>query len=524
MRRPVGFFLLVCVLSAQSFDIVLSGGRIVDGAGNPWRRADMGIVGDRIAALGDLRAAQTKQRLDVTGFVVAPGFVDIHSHAGRDVFENPNLESMVRQGITMALDGNDGGGSPLPLAPFLDKVAKSKPVINFGWFVGHGSIRSAVMGTVNRHASEEELRRMRDLARTAMTDGAFGLSTGLFYVPGNYAPTEEVIEIAKVVGELGGMHISHMRDEAAGILDSVRETIRIGEEGKLPTQVTHHKIIGGASWGKSVQTLMLIEEARARGVDVSLDQYPYTASHTGSAAMFPQWSLEGGRAALLERLQAPESRARIKAEVARRILEDRGAGNPKNVQFNRCDFDPSLNGKTLADATSLRGLPVTIENAAEVALELQQKGGCSAIYHAISEADVERIMKYPGTMIATDGEAPVFGKGSPHPRAYGTFPRVLGRYVRERKLLTLEDAVRRMTSLPASRLKLFDRGLLRAGMAADIVVFDPERIADRSEFTKPHQYSVGIRHVLVNGEFVLRDEQMTGARPGRVLFGPARHQ
>lgn len=514
----------LCLLFAQAFDTILSGGRIIDGSGNPWYRADVGITGDRIAAIGDLRAADAKQRVDLPGLVVSPGFIDIHSHAGRDLPENPSMENVIRQGITTALDGNDGGSSPLPMRPFFDKVAASKPPLNFGWFVGHGAIRSHVMGSVNRHATPDELQRMRDFARAAMLDGAFGLSTGLFYVPGNYAPTEEVIEIAKVVGSLGGMHISHMRDEAAAVLDSVRETIRIGEEGKLPTQVTHHKIIGGANWGKSAETLRLIDEARQRGVDVSLDQYPYTASHTGSAAMFPQWALEGGRSALLERLEAPKSRARIKTEVARRIREDRGAGDPKNVQFNLCDFDPSLNGKTLADATALRGMPVTIENAAEVALDLQKQGGCATIYHAISEADVERIMKYPGTMIATDGEAPVFGKGAPHPRAYGTFPRVLGRYVREKKLLTLEDAIRRMTSLPASRLKLLDRGILRPGMAADIVVFDPAVVTDRSEFTKPHQYSVGIRHVLVNGTFVLREEKMTGEHPGRVLYGPGRRE
>jgi N-acyl-D-amino-acid deacylase len=512
----------LCLFFAQALDVILTGGRVVDGTGNPWYRADVAIEGDRIVAIGDLRTTSAKNRVDCAGFVVAPGFIDIHSHIARDLAENPNLEGIVRQGITTALDGQDGG-SPIPLRPFLDKVAAAKPIINFGWFVGHGSLRNEVMGLVNRHASQDELQRMRDLARAAMLDGAFGLSTGLFYVPGNYAPTEEVIEIAKVVGSLGGMHISHMRDEAAGVLDSVRETIRVGEEGGLPTQITHHKIIGSAAWGKSADTLQLIEQARARGVDVSLDQYPYTASHTGSAAMFPQWSLEGGRKALLERLQAPESRARIKAEVGRRIREDRGGGDPKNVQFNRCDFDPALNGKTLADATARRGFPVTIENAAEVALELQTKGGCSTIYHAISEADVERIMRYPGTMVATDGDAPVFGKGSPHPRSYGTFPRVLGRYVRERKIISLEDAIRHMTSLPADRLKLLDRGILRPGMIADIVVFDPERIADKSEFTNPHQYSVGIRDSMVNGNFVLRDGKLTGMHPGRVLYGPARN-
>lgn len=511
----------LCLLFAEAFDVILSGGRVVDGTGNPWWRADVGIRGERIAAIGDLSAAEAKQKVDVTGMVVAPGFIDIHSHAGRSVFTNPNLENMVRQGVTLALDGQDGS-SPLPLRPFLDKVAAAKPMINFGWFAGHGSIRTQVMSLANRKASADDIQKMRELARAAMRDGAFGLSTGLFYVPGNYAATEEVIEIAKVVGELGGIHISHMREEGAGILDSVRETIRIGAEGKLPTQVTHHKIIGAASWGKSAETLRLIEEARAAGVDVSLDQYPYTASHTGSAALFPQWSLEGGSKALLERLHAPESRARIKTEVMRRIRDDRGGGDPKNVQFNQCSFNTSLNGKTLADATQERGQQPTLENAAETALQIQEKGGCSTIYHAIAEADVERILRYPGTMIATDGEAPAFGAGSPHPRAYGTFPRVLGLYVREKKLLTLEDAIRRMTSLPASRLKLTGRGLLRPGMYADIVVLNAAAIQDRSEFTRPHQYSTGIQDVLVNGQFILRQEKLTGARSGQVLFGPAR--
>jgi N-acyl-D-amino-acid deacylase len=273
----------------------------------------------------------------------------------------------------------------------------------------------------------------------------------------------------------------------------VRETIRIGEEGGLPTQVSHHKIIGKSNWGASAETLKLVAEARRRGVDVTIDQYPYTASSTGTAAMFPQWSLEGGAKALKERMASTDGRARIKAEIARRIEEDRGAGDPSNVQFARCEWDASLNGKTLADATRARGMQVTIPNAAEVAMEIQARGGCSAIYHAINEKDVVRIMQSPWTMIASDGEAPVFGKAAPHPRAYGTFPRVLGRYVREQHVLTLEDAVRRMTGFPAARLKLTDRGLLRPGMKADVVAFDAETIIDKSEFTAPHQYSVGMR-------------------------------
>jgi N-acyl-D-amino-acid deacylase len=418
--------------------------------------------------------------------------------------------------------GNPDGGSAVPLRPFLDRAAGFKTTVNLGFYIGQGSIRTKVIGLVDRRATPDEIAKMRELARQGMLDGALGMSTGLFYVPGNFTPTEEVIELAKEIGKLGGIHISHMRDEAAAVRDSVRETIRIGEEGRLPTQVTHHKVTGKPNWGASVDTLKLIEEARARGVDVTIDQYPYTASHTGSAALFPQWSLEGGDASLRERLAAPEQRARIKAEIERRIRDDRGAGDPKNVQFAHCGHDPSLAGKTLADAARTRGLEPTIENAADVAIEIQLKGGCSTIYHSMNEEDMVRIMRHPLTMIASDGEAPVFGQASPHPRAYGTFPRVLGRYVREKSILTFEDAIRKMTGYPAWRLKLMDRGVLRPGMKADIVVFDPATVTDRSEFTNPHQYSVGIRDVLVNGEPVLRDGKVTGTRPGRVLFGPAR--
>lgn len=377
------------------------------------------------------------------------------------------------------------------------------------------------MGLVNRPATPEELSKMKALAEQAMRDGAFGLSTGLFYVPGNFTPTEEVVEIAKVVGRMGGIHISHMRQEAAQILDSVRETIRIGEEGGLPTQITHHKIIGKPSWGKSVDTLRLVEEARARGVDVTIDQYPYTASSTGIAALFPQWSLEGGSKSTAERLAATDTRAKIKATIVENLQLDRGAGDPKNVQIVNCSFDRTLAGKNLADITRSRGVEPTFDNAAETAIELLLKGGCSAIYHAINEDDVVRIMQSPYTMIASDGDIPVFGQASPHPRSYGTFARVLGRYVREKHVLTLEEAVRKMSAYPAERLQIWDRGLLRPGMKADIVIFDPSTVNDRAQFDKPHQYSVGFRDVLVNGKFALRDEKVTADRPGLVLYGPA---
>jgi N-acyl-D-amino-acid deacylase len=515
-------FLLAAVVAAvpPEYDILIQGGRIVDGTGAPWFVADLAIRGDTIVAVGLLGSAETALRLDATGMVVAPGFIDIHTHARRGIFQVPTAENYIRQGVTTLIEGQDGS-SPLPLRSFLDQLSRTPISPNFGMLTGQGSIREAVVGLENRRATPREIERMKEIVRKAMLDGAFGLSTGLFYVPGNYTPTEEVIELARVAGQMGGIHISHMRDEAAGVLESVRETIRIGEEGGLPTQVTHHKIIGVANWGRSQETLRLIAEARARGVDVTIDQYPYTASSTATAAMFPQWSLAGGQGEFMKRLADPAQRAKIKAGIVDRLKTDRGGGDPKNVVMASCGFDATLAGKNLAQLTAQRGRTVSFENAAETMIELQQKGGCQGIFHAIAEEDVERILRSRLTMIGSDGEIPTFGRGAPHPRSYGTFARVLGRYVRERKALTLEEAVRKMTSLPAMRLKLADRGLLRPGMKADVAVFDPARVADKATFLQPHQYAEGFAHVLVNGKPVVLNGKVTEERPGRVLYGPA---
>ena len=384
-------------------------------------------------------------------------------------------------------------------------------------FVGQGSVREAVIGDVDRTATPDEIQKMAALVEQAMQDGAFGLSTGLFYVPGTFTPTDEVIELAKVAAKYGGMHESHQRDEAAKLIDSVKETIRIGEEGHLPTQISHAKAMGVANWGKSEEMLRLVDDARARGVDVTLDQYPYTASSTSvSAALMPAWLLEGGSEKTLARLKDPATRAKAKLEVIDRI-EERGGGDPKNVQFASCAFDPSLNGKTLADATHRHDLTETVENAAETAMWIVEKGGCSGIFHAISEDDIVRILKHPATMIASDGEVPIFGRANPHPRSYGTFARVLGVYVREKHVITLEDAIRKMTAFPAARLRLTDRGVLRPGMKADIAVFDPATVRDMATYEKPHQYAEGFSVVIVNGKVAFENGAITAARPGRVL-------
>ena len=361
---------------------------------------------------------------------------------------------------------------------------------------------------------------MRDLVGSGMREGAFGLSTGLFYAPATYAPLQEVIDLAHVAGEFGGIHQSHMRDEAGRVVDSVRDTITIGEQGRLPTQVTHHKMMGKAAWGKSVDTLRLIDEARARGVDATIDQYPYTAANTSiQAGLFPTWAQEGGRVAILARLKDEPSRRRILTAVSDAIENERGGGDPANVVLAECAFDPSLAGKSLAQVLRDRRRPVAIAQAADLVLEIVEKGGCTAVYHAISEEDLVRIMKHPATMIASDASPgiPTFGKDAPHPRAYGTFARVLGVYVREKHVLTLEDAIRKMSSFPAQRMGIEDRGTLRAGLKADIVVFDPATISDKATFEKPHQYAEGVLAVIVNGRLTLSDGQMTGERAGRAL-------
>jgi dihydroorotase/N-acyl-D-amino-acid deacylase len=487
-----------------------------------WFRGDVAIQGDTIVAVGPGLAGTARRTIDVGGRVVAPGFIDIHTHARRGIFEVPTADNYTRQGVTTVIEGPDGS-SPLPLRPFFDRLATLKTSVNIGAFVGQGSVRSAVIGDVDRPATPAEIDRMKSLVDTAMRDGALGLSTGLFYVPGTFTPTDEVVELAKVAAQYGGMHESHQREETSHLLDSVRETIAIGERGGLATQISHAKVVGTANFGNSVEMLRLVDAARARGVDVTLDQYPYTASSTSVAsALLPAWALEGTDAQRLARLKDPAQRARIKAGSIAMIRDERGGGDPKTVQFASCGFDPSLAGKTLADLTRQRGMEPTIPNAAETTMWLVEQGGCQGIFHAINEDDLVRILKHPATMVGSDGEVPIFGKANPHPRSYGTFARVLGKYVRDEHVLTLEDAVRKMTSFPAARLGLTDRGVLRPGMKADIAIFDPATVRDTATFTAPHQYAEGFFLVLVNGQVIFDGAAMTAARPGQVLFGRGR--
>jgi dihydroorotase/N-acyl-D-amino-acid deacylase len=514
---------LVTGLGAQpaTYDLLIRNARIVDGTGSPWYRGEIAVRGDVVARIAPRIEGAATRTIDAGGHVVAPGFIDIHTHARRGIFDVPTAENYTRQGVTTLIEGPDGS-SPLPIKPFLERLVALRTTPNFALFVGQGTVRDQVIGPVNRKATPDEIEKMRGLVRQGMLDGAFGLSSGLFYVPGTFTPTAEVIELAKVAGSMGGIYISHMRDEASGIVNSVRETIEIGEKGGLPTQVTHHKIIGKSNWGRSVDSLRLIDEARVRGVDATIDQYPYTASSTSiQAALMPAWALEGGRQEVLKRLQTPSMRSELQKETARLIMEERGGGDPQNVQLARCEWDPSLAGKRLGDVTKGRGLEVTVENAADTALWIVERGGCSGIFHAINEEDLQRVLRHPATMVGSDGEVPIFGQANPHPRSYGTFVRVLGRYVRDLKVITLEEAVRKMSAFPAQRLGLADRGVLREGMKADIAIFNPDTIRDLATFERPHQYGEGVDYVIVNGQVAFEGGKMTAARPGRVLYGPS---
>jgi dihydroorotase/N-acyl-D-amino-acid deacylase len=506
----------------EALDIILAGGTVYDGQDAEPVVADIGIQGDRIVALGNLEDRPAALRLDVGGLAVMPGIVNIHSHAVRrrvrdsGIHTWPAAENLVRQGVTTVIGGPDGR-SPLPIENTFERLEASPAAVNYGTFVGHGSVRSRVVGDADRVASDEELQAMRDEVERAMESGAFGLSSGLLYAPGAFAPTEEVIELAKVASRHNGIYITHMRNEALGVLDSVRETIRIGEEGGLPAQITHHKMMGAPMWGNSTESLALVDAANARGLDITLDQYPYTASSTGLPAVFPRWSLAGGSEALRSRLDDPEQRDKVREGIVYAMINERGGNDPANVVLANCRWDTSLNGLNLTEVLTLRDTEVTMENAAELVMDLQSAGGCSAVYHAMSMQDVDRIMLHPKTMIASDGGIIVPGVGVPHPRNYGTFARVLGHFSRERGLLPLWSAIHKMTRMPADRIGLADRGRIEIGAFADISVFDAAKIIDAATFEDPHQYAEGVHHVFVNGTAVLLEGRMTGARPGRVL-------
>ncbi len=503
------------------YDLLITGGSVIDGSGAPARRADVAIKGDRIVLVSATPIArdQATRVIDAAGRTVTPGFIDLHAHL-EPLLQLPLAESALRQGVTTALGGPDGG-SPLPLAPYMDSVRAVKTGINVGYLVGHNDIRRTVMGMSDKAPSPAQLARMRAMVASAMHDGAFGLSTGLLYLPGTYSNIDEVVSLSEVAADSGGIYTSHLRKEGIGLLDGVGEALEIGRRARIPVMLTHHKAVGQQMWGKSVVTLALVDSARKAGTDVLIDQYPYTATHTGIGVLVPSWAMVGGNAEFEKRLLVPALRDSIMRGIVDNILNDRGGGDLRRVQFSRVNWDKTLEGKTLADWAARRKLEPTPSNGATLVLEAVRNGGANAIYHVLDEGDVRRIMTSANTMIASDGRLSQPGDGHPHPRAYGTFPRVLGVYTRDERLMSLETAVFKMTGMPAKRLGLSDRGALREGAYADVVVFDAATVRDAATFAEPHQYPVGIETVVVNGVVAVDRGKATGARAGRVLARPA---
>jgi N-acyl-D-amino-acid deacylase len=500
-----------------SYDLLIRNARVVDGSGNPWFRADVAVKDGRIARIGRIGPEEARQAIDAKGQILAPGFIDVHTHV-ESIYSLPAAENFIRMGVTSLVTGNCGT-STTDVSEFLGRI-KVKPIaVNLGTLVAHGSVRRRVMGLDDRGPTPEEMTRMEALVEQAMKDGAVGLSTGLIYVPGIYAKTDEIIGLAKVAAKYGGLYATHMRNEGEKVADAIRESIEIGEKAGLPVEISHFKISNKKLWGQSPMTLGLVREARARGLMVTVDQYAYTASSTSLDSRLPSWLSAGGLEEAKKRLTDKATRDRVVAEM-KEGLKRSGFKDYSYAMVADYEPDRSFNGRSIAEITKqVQGKSDTTSQIEQI-VAMYEAGGAGMVYHGMSEDDVKRIMQEPFTMIASDSGVRQADESVPHPRGYGNNARVLGHYVRELKLISLEDAVRKMTSLPAQTFGFRDRGLIREGFAADMVIFDENTIIDRATFDNPHQFPTGIGHVIVNGELVLADSMMTGARPGVALRGP----
>lgn len=527
------------------FTVLIRNGKVLDGSGNPWYPGDVGVCGDTIKAVGNLKGERADLEIDAAGLVVAPGFIDIHTHSDAPLLVEGHAHSHIRQGVTTNVIGNCGT-SLAPITPvsrdyyermrlgefadlkmdwstlgeYLSKLEKQGTSVNVVPLVGHGTVRAGVMGFEDRPPTESELSEMKNLVAKAMEDGAFGLSSGLIYVPGSYGSTDEVVELAKVAAQYGGSYNTHIRGENDTLLEAVAEAIEVGRRAKIPVEIAHFKAMGRHMWGKSIDSLRMVDEARKEGIDVTCDQYPYNASATGLGAFMPSWMHVGGVDALLKRLQDPVARAKAKEDILNGtpgwVSLHKGVGW-ENTMITSCPKH-ELEGLTISEIAKQRGKD-DFETAFDILLECS--GRVSVVYFTIGDEDIERIMKHPAVMIGSDSSAVAaegpLAKGKPHPRSFGTFVRVLGHYSRDLGTITLQEAVRKMTSMPAQKMRLWDRGLLRPGMKADIVVFNPDTVADRATYKDPFQYPTGIEYVFVNGRLTVKQGTHLGTKAGAVL-------
>jgi N-acyl-D-amino-acid deacylase len=524
MSNPKIFllFLLTFVLSFSTggqttdapFDLLITNARVVDGTGNPWFRADVAVKNGRIVKIGQIAPTDAKKTVDARNQILAPGFIDVHAHT-ENIFNHPDAENFIRMGVTSLVTGNCGS-STTDVEKFLGRYEEAPLTVNLATLIAHGSVRAKVLGAENRAPTAEELKRMEEIVETAMKNGAVGLSTGLIYVPGTYAKTDEVVSLARVANKYQGIYASHIRNEGGTVFEAIAEAINIGEQTKIPVEISHFKISSKKHWGKTGETLGLVRAAREKGLVVTVDQYAYTASSTSLDTILPGWALAGGREEGKKRLADSTTREKIVNEI-KKTLKDSKFKDFSYANVATYAANKEYNGLNIKEITKRAKGKDKLDAQIEQILEMYAAGGAQMVYHKMDEADVQSIMRAPFTMIASDSGVRQFGEGVPHPRGYGNNARVLGRYVRELKLLTIEDAIRKMTSLPAQTFGLRDRGLIREGFAADFVIFDENQIADRATFENPHQYPIGISSVYVNGAEVFADQKMTGARTGVAL-------
>jgi N-acyl-D-amino-acid deacylase len=497
------------VLSAPDYDLLIRNARIADGTGAAIIKGSVAVKDKHIVAVGDVTGTANTE-VDARGMVVAPGFVDVHTHS-ENIVQIPVAENFIRMGVTTIVTGNCGN-SRTDVAKFFAEIEAARVTINVATLIGHNSIREQVMGGRFRSApNAEQMEQMKALVEQAMKDGAVGLATGLIYLPGAFSKTEELIELAKVAAAHDGIYASHMRHETVRIFTAIEELIRIAREAMIRAELSHIKLSGPSAWGKTTEVIAMLDKARAEGLTITHDQYVYTASSTGLSQLIPDKAREGTRDDFIARISDPAQKAEIIVEM-KDMREKQGRTDYGYAVIARFYADPALNGKNIPEAAKLKRGSDSIENQIELIFDIEKQGGGSAVYHGMNEDDLQIFLRHPLTMIASDGGPRRLGEDIPHPRSYGNNARVLGRYVRELKVLTLEEAIRRMTSLPAQTFHLQDRGVIKRGAWADIVIFDPEKIGDPATYDDPHRYAVGVSDVIVNGSIVIRDGVLTEAR------------
>lgn len=506
--------LLFFALLTPRYDLLIRGGTVIDGSGSPGFRADVAVQNGRIAKIGDLSGANAARVIDAAGLVVAPGFIDVHTHAD-ELAANPQAENYLRMGVTTVVAGNCGA-SALRIGEALAAIREAGPSVNYATLIGHNTVREAVMGEERRAPTPAEMERMKALVAQGMKEGAVGFSTGLQYTPGTWSDPSEIAELARVACAAGGLYASHMRNEGTEIEKSVAETIAVGESAGCRVEISHLKIDSPRNWGIGTKALALIDAARSRGVDVRADQYAYTAAASTLSIRFPDWVLEGGQEEVRKRLDDPATWAKVKVGM-KELLAARGFRDLSFAVVAAYAPDPSLQGLSMKDvAIRLKGNG-SADAQFEAARDMLRSGGAGMVYHLMSEDDVAAILRHPQVSIASDGGLPVFGRDATHPRAYGNNARVLGLYVREKKAIPLEEAIRKMTGLPAAHFKLSRRGSIKEGYAADLVLFDPSEVGDAATFETPHAYARGFRYVLVNGVPAVERGSATRKKAGQIV-------